>query len=83
MISNPTPSAPVETIGERLENALGSVPELENAAIHPRIEGGRVTLEGTVDCDRDRILASRAAWSVDGVRMVEDNLRVVRPEPAG
>lgn len=41
-----------------------------------------MTLEGTVDCDRDRILASRAASNVNGVRMVEDNLRVVRPEPA-
>jgi osmotically-inducible protein OsmY len=76
------PSAPTETLGERIEDAFLSAPELLNAAIHPKVEGGKVTLEGTVDCARDRLLAERVVWAVPGVRIVESRLSVVKPEPA-
>ncbi|HTI66315.1 MAG TPA: BON domain-containing protein [Caulobacteraceae bacterium] len=77
-----TPHAAAGALETAVAKALDGVPELANQAIHARVEGGRIALEGSVDCDRDRRLAERAVWAVPGVREVENHLRTVRPEPA-
>ncbi len=43
-------------------------------AITVRVEGDTVILDGTVDLWGEREVAERAAWSVPGVRAVEDRL---------
>ena len=42
--------------------------------IYVHVDGDKVTLEGCIDVWRDRELAERAAWSVPGVRAVDDRL---------
>jgi osmotically-inducible protein OsmY len=43
-------------------------------AIKVTVEGDRVTLEGAVEAWAERDAAERAAWSVPGVRSVEDRI---------
>lgn len=46
----------------------------EADGIKVRVEGDKVTLEGAVTAWADREAAERAAWSVSGVRAVEDRI---------
>jgi osmotically-inducible protein OsmY len=46
----------------------------EADGIKVRVEGDKVTLEGAVTAWADREAAERAAWSVPGVRAVEDRI---------
>jgi osmotically-inducible protein OsmY len=49
---------------------------VEAARIRVSIDDGRVELRGEVDDWGERIAVERAAWSVPGVRAVEDKLRI-------
>jgi osmotically-inducible protein OsmY len=60
----------------RIREALERDAALDAKAIRIKIEGERVTLDGTVDCWRDRDLVERAVWAAPGVRAVEDHLRI-------
>jgi osmotically-inducible protein OsmY len=44
--------------------------------IHVKVDGDVVKLEGRVHLWRERQIATRAAWSVPGVRAVEDHLLI-------
>jgi osmotically-inducible protein OsmY len=46
-------------------------------AIHVKVDGDVVRLEGKVHLWRQRKIAERAAWSVPGVREVDDHLLLV------
>ena len=50
---------------------------MEAARIRISIQDGRVELRGEVDDWDERLAVENAAWSVPGVRAVEDNLRVI------
>ncbi|HTI66317.1 MAG TPA: BON domain-containing protein [Caulobacteraceae bacterium] len=63
-------------VEKRIKDALGRDAALDAQAIHVKVAGDKVTLDGTVDCWRDRDLVERAAWAAPGVRTVEDHLRV-------
>jgi osmotically-inducible protein OsmY len=64
------------TIYEDICESLKASPDLDAGDIEVSVEGGEVTLSGTVD-DRDaRWLAEDLAESVPGVRAVHNRLRV-------
>jgi osmotically-inducible protein OsmY len=63
-------------VERRIREALHRDATLDAAAIDVTVLGDRVTLDGKVDCWRDRELVERAAWAVPGVRTVQDNLHV-------
>jgi hypothetical protein len=65
-----------ESIREEICDSLTSHPDLDATEIEVTVEGGEVTLEGTVD-DRDaRWLAEELAEEVSGVRTAHNELRV-------
>lgn len=80
---------PVSTIdqGIRLQmfRAIYGFPALQkydlgiNKPIRIIVKGGHVTLEGVVDSEADKNLATMRAKSVPGVFSVTDNLRVEKP----
>jgi osmotically-inducible protein OsmY len=63
-------------VERRIREALHRDATLDAAAIDVTVLGDRVTLDGKVDCWRDRELVEQAAWAVPGVRTVQDNLHV-------
>ncbi len=64
-------------VERRINEALKRNADLESQGIHVTVkEGSTVTLEGKVHTWNERWLAERAAWSVSGVRTVEDRLMV-------
>lgn len=64
-------------VERKIKDALERNAELEANAIHVSVRNGdTVTLDGKVNAWNERWLAERAAWSVPGVRMVEDRLTV-------
>ena len=63
-------------IAARIHDALVRDATIDAQAIHVKVEGDRVTLDGRVDCWRDRELVERAAWAAPGVRSVVDHLRI-------
>lgn len=71
----PTKRSPV--VKERVLEALKHHVAFETDAIRIQVDNDRVTLEGTVSALAERDAAERAAWSVPGVRMVEDHITVV------
>lgn len=60
----------------RLETAYLFNPHLNNFAIDTDVDGGVVTLSGTVKSDIDRDLAEQIAKSLDGVTKVKNSLKV-------
>jgi osmotically-inducible protein OsmY len=70
------PRASAVDVEDRIRSALKRHAEVEAARIRVSIEDGRVELRGEVDDWGERIAVERAAWSVPGVRAVEDNLRI-------
>lgn len=61
-------------IQRRIEEALKRSAEVDAQGIHVKVEGDVVRLEGKVHLWRQRRIAERAAWSVPGVREVNDHL---------
>ncbi|URM25440.1 BON domain-containing protein [Pseudomonas frederiksbergensis] len=61
-------------VQQRIEEALKRNAEVDAKGIHVKVEGDVVKLEGRVHLWRERKIAERAAWSVPGVRQVEDHL---------
>jgi osmotically-inducible protein OsmY len=71
----PTPRADA-AIERDVEAALREHPATEAAAIGVRVEGGVVTLSGTVETAAERKMANALAWAVRGARQVVDQLTV-------
>jgi osmotically-inducible protein OsmY len=63
-------------VKQRIEDALKRSAEVEAGRIHVGVNGGKVTLNGSVDTWHERNVAESAAWAVPGVRMVDDHLRI-------
>ncbi|MEF9674144.1 BON domain-containing protein [Pseudomonas sp. MWU13-2100] len=66
----------VVDIQQRIEDALKRNAEIDAKGIHVKVDGDVVKLEGKVNLWRERQLAARAAWSVPGVRKVQDHLLI-------
>jgi len=71
-----SPSFSPSDVHERIENALRRDAELEASGIRITVESGHVILSGHVRHIKDRQTAERAAWSVPGVKSVEDRISV-------
>lgn len=80
-ISNRITLAPeigADDIKQRIEEALRRHAEVEAQGIRVHVaDGGSITLEGQVDNWEERRAVERAAWSVAGVRTVEDRITIV------
>ncbi len=63
-------------VKRKIEAALRRNAELEADAIRVDVKGDVVTLEGRVHTYYERNVAERAAWSVPGVRLVNDRIAV-------
>lgn len=68
--------ASAKDVEERIRKALERDAALDAGEIQVRVVGETVTLEGAVDCWRDRELVERTAWAAPGVRTVVDHLHV-------
>lgn len=72
-----TPLLESDDIKHRIEDALRRHAEVEAQSISVSIhDGGSITLEGQVDNWEERRAVERAAWSVPGVRTVEDRITI-------
>jgi osmotically-inducible protein OsmY len=69
---------PDETLARELQEILTKDPELDSTEIEVQVEGGAVTLIGTVDSSDAKLLAEELVESVTGVREVHNRLRVER-----
>lgn len=77
-------SARVEEIRTGIGQALVRSAEVDAANIQVLVEGGHVTLRGTVRSRAERREAGDAAWRAPGVIAVSNEIRVEpRPSPAG
>ena len=73
----PTTVAQPTDVKQRIVDALKRHAEVEAAQIKVSVhDSGVVSLEGDVDNWDERDAVERAAWSVPGVRAVEDHLRI-------
>ena len=61
-------------VKDKILEAFKRCAMFEADGIKVRVEGDKVTLEGAVTAWADREAAERAAWSVPGVRAVEDRI---------
>ncbi|MCI0994654.1 BON domain-containing protein [Pseudomonas corrugata] len=71
------PQADAGDIQRCIEDALKRSAELDAKQIHVKVDGDVVRLDGKVHLWSQRRLAERAAWSVPGVREVDDHLLLV------
>jgi hypothetical protein len=69
---------PDEVLRGELEEILTGDPELDASEIEVQVEGGAVTLRGTVDSGDAKLLAEELVESVTGVREVHNQLKVAR-----
>jgi BON domain len=69
---------PDDALSRELHEILTKDPELDATEIEVQVEGGAVTLSGTVDSSDARLLAEELVESVTGVREVHNNLKVAR-----
>ena len=69
---------PVQTgdVKRRIEEAFKRNAELEADGIRVSVLDGKVTLEGKVKAWYERYAAEQAAWSAQGVRSVDDRIKV-------
>ena len=65
-------------VKEKILEAFRRGAMFEADAIKVSVEGDKVTLEGAVTAGAERDAAERAAWSVPGVRTVEDHIVALR-----
>jgi osmotically-inducible protein OsmY len=72
------PSSPqMDDIKAKLENALKRHAEIEANAIRVTVHNSKVVLDGRVNSLSGKLAVENAAWSVPGVRFVEDHLTVL------
>jgi hypothetical protein len=69
---------PDDALKRELQEILTKDPELDATEIEVEVEGGAVTLRGTVDSTDARLMAEELVESVTGVREVHNNLKVAR-----
>jgi len=63
-------------VKKRIEEAFKRNAELEADGIRVSVLDGKVTLEGKVKAWYERYAAEQAAWSAQGVRSVDDRIKV-------
>jgi osmotically-inducible protein OsmY len=69
---------PDEALARELQEILTQDPELDASEIDVEVEGGAVTLRGTVDSSDAKLLAEELVETVTGVREVHNQLKVAR-----
>jgi hypothetical protein len=72
--SQPHPLSPDDALKSQLQRALAANPRLSD--VQPVVNGGQVTLTGTVPTEADRTDAKRAIEQVSGVNKVVDELTI-------
>ncbi len=72
-----TPRVEASDIKKKIEEALKRSAEAEARKIRVAVKDGTVTLEGHVDNWSERMAVENAAWSVPGVKRVEDKLVII------
>jgi osmotically-inducible protein OsmY len=70
-------AASAEQITDDIDHVVGHSWFFDPQTIHVSVEGGAVTLSGTVRSQRERRMAAAAAWAHEGVVEVENDLQVV------
>lgn len=70
------PHADVRDVKHRIEEALKRHAQLDAQKISVTVDGGKVTLEGSVPVWHERAIAEKAAWATPGVSAVEDRIVV-------
>jgi osmotically-inducible protein OsmY len=65
-----------EEVSDEITHELGHSWFFDPQTIRVRINGGAVTLTGTVRSDRERRMAAAAAWTVEGVSDVTNELTI-------
>jgi len=66
----------VHDVKKKILAAFHRHAQLDAKSISVDIDGGNITLKGTVDSWAERVAARNAAWAAPGVRHVIDNLSV-------
>ena len=73
------PAVIASDIKKKIEDALSRRAQIEADTIRVDVlDGNRVKLEGKVDCWEEREAVENAAWSIAGVRSVDNRLTIVR-----
>ena len=67
-----------ESLTHEIQEILTKDPELDAIEVDVAVEGGVVTLNGTVDSSDAKLLAEELVESVTGVRQVHNRLKVER-----
>lgn len=71
------PHVSAYNVKKRIEDALKRSVQVEASGIEVKVEdGGKVILEGRVHAWSERHVVERAAWSVPGVKIVDDRITV-------
>lgn len=68
--------AEVELVSDDITHVLGHSWFFDPQTIKVSLEGGKVTLTGTVRSQRERRMAAAAAWAHEGVAEVVNDLTV-------
>jgi osmotically-inducible protein OsmY len=71
-----TAAEEAEEIGDDITHVLGHSWFFDPQTIQVKVDGGRITLIGTVRSERERRMAAAAAWSHEGVTDVDNQLTV-------
>ena len=72
----PTVEPKPSDLKRRIEKALVRSAETDAERIQVKVEGGKVTLEGTVRAWAERDAAERVAWSAPGVTEVDNKIKI-------